>query len=161
MENKKINKKVLWIFLGFLLIFFGILIFLNEYTLFSGEEVFLETQPVDPRDFLRGDYVILSYKIENNSKLQDFIIENDLETGDDLYLVLERDQKNIASLSKISLDIPKDQFFLRATVGERSPFIDGYSIDMGISKYFVPEGRGREVEMMSGELDVYVFLIHY
>ncbi|HEY5965599.1 MAG TPA: GDYXXLXY domain-containing protein, partial [Xanthobacteraceae bacterium] len=29
----------------------------------EGTEVLLQTRPVDPRDFLRGDYVVLSYDI--------------------------------------------------------------------------------------------------
>ncbi len=31
--------------------------------LFFGEEIKLETEPYDPRDLFRGDYVALSYKI--------------------------------------------------------------------------------------------------
>ena len=30
-----------------------------------GSEVTLQTRPVDPRDFLRGDYVVLNYEISN------------------------------------------------------------------------------------------------
>ena len=29
----------------------------------EGSEVLLQTRPVDPRDFLRGDYVVLNYQI--------------------------------------------------------------------------------------------------
>ena len=35
----------------------------QELNLRSAPTVLLETRPVDPRDMLRGDYVILSYKI--------------------------------------------------------------------------------------------------
>jgi uncharacterized membrane-anchored protein len=31
----------------------------------SGTEVMLQTRPVDPRDFLRGDYVSLAYDISS------------------------------------------------------------------------------------------------
>jgi len=31
----------------------------------EGTEVTLQTRPVDPRDFLRGDYVVLSYDISS------------------------------------------------------------------------------------------------
>jgi uncharacterized membrane-anchored protein len=33
----------------------------------EGREVALQTRPVDPRDFLRGDYVVLSYDISSCS----------------------------------------------------------------------------------------------
>ena len=35
----------------------------QEFLLRRGTVVLLESAPVDPRDLLRGDYVILSYKI--------------------------------------------------------------------------------------------------
>ena len=39
--------------------------FVQERTLAGGKVVLLETRPVDPRDLLRGDYVILNYKISD------------------------------------------------------------------------------------------------
>ena len=158
MEDKKINKKVLGIFLGFLVVFFGFLILSNEHTFFFGEEVFLETYPVDPRDLLRGDYVVLSYRIENEEKIQNFINENRLVSGDVFYLVLDKDQENIARLDRVSLDNPKDHLALRATIGRSFSWSDSYSVELGIGKYFVPEGRGREVEEMTRGLHVLVVI---
>jgi uncharacterized membrane-anchored protein len=37
----------------------------QERALRVGQLILLETRPVDPRDMLRGDYVILSYKISD------------------------------------------------------------------------------------------------
>jgi len=37
----------------------------QERALAVGQIILLETRPVDPRDLLRGDYVILNYKISN------------------------------------------------------------------------------------------------
>ncbi|HWI59998.1 MAG TPA: GDYXXLXY domain-containing protein [Bacillota bacterium] len=39
--------------------------FVQERALAQGQCILLETQPVDPRDLLRGDYVILNYKISD------------------------------------------------------------------------------------------------
>ena len=39
--------------------------FVQERALIHGKVVLLETRPVDPRDLLRGDYLILSYKISD------------------------------------------------------------------------------------------------
>lgn len=39
--------------------------FVQERVLRGGQVICLETRPVDPRDLLRGDYVILSYKISD------------------------------------------------------------------------------------------------
>lgn len=38
-------------------------IFSKQIILKTGKTILLETLPVDPRDLLRGDYVVLSYKI--------------------------------------------------------------------------------------------------
>ena len=37
----------------------------QETVLASGRTILLETVPVDPRDLLRGDYVLLRYKISD------------------------------------------------------------------------------------------------
>ena len=39
--------------------------FQQEHALSVGKIVMLETERVDPRDMLRGDYLILNYKISN------------------------------------------------------------------------------------------------
>ena len=40
-------------------------VFVQERALRVGTVILLETRPVDPRDLLRGDYVILNYKISS------------------------------------------------------------------------------------------------
>src|SRR5664279_3810970 len=37
----------------------------QEYAFAHGRAVLLETQPVDPRDMLSGDYLMLNYKISD------------------------------------------------------------------------------------------------
>ena len=156
MTNKTINKKAFLVFLFLLLAFFSFLILSNEYTLFFGEDVFLVTQPVDPRDLLRGDYVILSYQIENEPEIQEFITENNLKIGDTFYIILKKIYDNYGILESISLENSKNQLALRATVSRRSPWNDLYAVDLGIGKYFVPEGRGLEVERITDGLHVLV-----
>lgn len=41
------------------------MVFVQERALREGTVILLETRPVDPRDLLRGDYVILNYKISS------------------------------------------------------------------------------------------------
>src|SRR3989304_6996399 len=69
-------KKVKTAFWVVIAIQFLILFFLNgvrEYrlhagTIFKGNVVLLKTIPVDPRDLMRGDYVVLRYEITALSK---------------------------------------------------------------------------------------------
>ena len=44
----------------------------QEFVLARGRTILLETRPVDPRDLLRGDYLILRYKI-NDVPLKFFV----------------------------------------------------------------------------------------
>jgi uncharacterized membrane-anchored protein len=63
----------------------------QEYALAHGSTVLLETVPVDPRDLLSGDYVILSYKISSLPfKLFSPAITNDLPSGKTVYVALEK-----------------------------------------------------------------------
>ncbi len=43
----------------------GLMVYDRVRVLREGSEVTLQTRPVDPRDFLRGDYVVLNYEITN------------------------------------------------------------------------------------------------
>ena len=45
--------------------------FVQERVLAGGKVVLLETRPVDPRDLLRGDYVILNYRITVQAAMPD------------------------------------------------------------------------------------------
>ena len=61
------NKKV-FILLGavlFQLVIIAGMIGKSLYPLVTGTEVRLKTEPRDPRDLLRGDYVVLNYQFSN------------------------------------------------------------------------------------------------
>ncbi len=153
-KNNKISPKVLFSILGALVLCFSGIIIINEYTLVSGEEVFLKTVPVDPRDILRGDYVILRYEIERNEKVKTFIAQEKLSAGDVFYLILNKDEKDLATLDRLALEMPKEALYIKGAVGKGG--WRGAAVELGIGKYFVPEKRGREVERIRGGLTVLV-----
>ena len=63
----------------------------QERALVSGRLVLLETRPVDPRDLLRGDYVILNYKISDVPlALFSPPQTNGLPPGQTVYVALEQ-----------------------------------------------------------------------
>lgn len=160
MENKPINKKILGVILGVLVIVFGGFIVVNEFTLVTGEEVFLKTLPVDPRDLLRGDYVILSYTIEREPSIQTFISQNKLQEGDEFYIGLHVDNEKVANFEQVSTRKPDKSLSIKAKVGEKRGG-ETHMIDLGIGKYFVPEGRGHEIERLRGNLKVLVSIDTY
>jgi uncharacterized membrane-anchored protein len=100
-----------------------------------GEVVRLKTRPVDPRDLLRGDYMILGYEIAviNASGVN----ANPVAQGEACWVVLEpRDGYHEAVSAGLARpDLQAGQIAVRATKSWRG-------FEYGIEHYYVPEGKG-------------------
>lgn len=122
----------------------------------DGQEVLLKIEPVDPRDFLRGDYVWLNYEIRNvpvklvqNAPPGEFLAEDG-----PIFVRLGKDPDGFwrprsAALGEPSAKAPESgEVVLRGTVsggwslGPEASF----SVNYGIDRYYVPEGEGRAIE---------------
>lgn len=119
----------------------------------SGTEILLKTAPVDPRDLLRGDYVVLSYDV---STVPVALIRGDrpppydmaemdvrLKPGPDGFWVI--DEASFGSLPPVEgTVVMHTQPFRTYALAED----DGGSlrVDYGIERYYVPEGEGRPIE---------------
>lgn len=136
-------KKYVHIIAAFWLILILIPVARNEFTLNTGHEILLETVPVDPRDILRGDYVILNYKIAQLPKTQKF------NYNENVYVILNTDKENIGHFEGVSRTKPKG-LFLKGKVSQCQttiPFYrSGSCISFGIESYFVKEKTGLELE---------------
>ncbi|NDK10222.1 GDYXXLXY domain-containing protein [Candidatus Gracilibacteria bacterium] len=153
MENTtKPTLKALIVTIVGIIAFLGIIIGVQEYTLYSGEEIFLETAPVDPRDLLRGDYVTLRYTFENDAQVENYIIQNNVQDGTVLYISFLKDIENKGTVSGVSEIKPNSGIFIQTKVQEQSWWSSG--IETGIGKYFVPQGTGREIESIRGDMTV-------
>ena len=119
----------------------------------SGQEVRLAVVPVDPRDLLRGDYVVLSYAI---SRLDSAALEGDdaFAKGEAIYVTLTRsgDTWQAAAIAHVR---PASGIWIKGTV--RTVRTGGrdcvgpcktYGVDYNIEKFFVPEGTGRDLEKL-------------
>jgi uncharacterized membrane-anchored protein len=137
------NKSFLLIGIFWLIIIIGF-IATKEFTLRTGKEVLLKTVPVDPRDLFRGDYVILHYEISRldlNNIVADY---TDFKIGDKVYVILKK-ENGYGVASKIFMNSPKDgELFLKGVV--KNVRDKRLSVEYGIESYFVPEGKGREIE---------------
>ena len=126
----------------------------------EGTEVTLQTAPVDPRDFLRGDYVVLSYDISN------------VPTGE----LKGRLPQSRAPIVFVKL-APKDDGFYGAVSVHLDPVpvagkevmirgrvsnwrwcdrCDSLFVSYGLEKFFVPEGEGRELEQARNQRKISV-----
>lgn len=153
------QKKILYLTVVFWLLTFSGLIAYKEYTLRTGTEVMLKTLPVDPRDLFRGDYVTLNYEIStlDLEKLQ--AEDSNFYNDEPVYLALEL--KNGYGVPKeIYTTPPKDGLYIKGKITNiiydwktdesgimtEEETIEELRVDYGIESYFVPEGRGMEIE---------------
>ena len=122
----------------------------------DGQEVMLRTAPVDPRDLLRGEYVILSYEV-STVPASAFTGEMPKARGRErLWVRLAPGEDGISSVQEAAFaPLPPKP----GTVVMRSlPFDywpsetpDDRRVDYGLERYYVPEGEGRRLEEMRNE----------
>ena len=119
----------------------------NFVVLHFGEKILLETRPVDPRDILRGDYVVLEYEIEN---VPDGMMPEEIREESDyrgrrreVFVSLQLDGDGIARVAGVSMARPPG-LYLKATVRTSWRFVGNLDYNLGV--YYVPEGTGRELE---------------
>ena len=105
----------------------------NALPTFGSPTVLLRVVPVDPRDLMRGDYVILGYEIST--------MPNYAEPGATVYTLLqpERDGRHYRGVAVVT-EPPTSGRFIRGTC------LGGNRIRYGIESYFVQEGKGKAYE---------------
>lgn len=124
----------------------------------DGAEVTLATMPVDPRDFLRGDYVVLNYAISSveKAKVERFEPPN---PGDVVYVELARGADGLFEAKALSRQapatVPPDRAVIRGRAAKwggcwNSATCATVRVQYGLESYFVPEGQGRELEKLRG-----------
>ena len=118
-----------------------------------GVDVTLATAPVDPRDFLRGDYVVLRYAIStlDPAKLETF---EPVAAGDTVYVRLAPGADGLHEARGLTRSLPPPdpgRPVLRGRVGRWSSCparetCKSVAVEYGLESYFVPEGEGRAIE---------------
>lgn len=133
-----------WIVLATIVLQVGVLvgmIALKTWTVATGQTIYVRVMPVDPRDLMRGDYVILSYEFSRADMIDGRAAGWDEPGNRTVYAVLrpEGDGKHWR-ISRFTQHRPDGEVFLRGSLGR------GGRVEYGIESYFVQEGKGREYE---------------
>ncbi|MCF8069895.1 MAG: GDYXXLXY domain-containing protein [Desulfobacterales bacterium] len=139
-----------------LVLFF--MIGMKQHTLNTGIPILLETQPVDPRSLFRGDYVRLNYTI-SEINLDQLAGDKDFQRRDPVFVLLKKSNKywEPASVHKAYPETQPDTVIIKGEVeylqsrlwndetkvSEKANLL---RIRYGIENYFVPEGKGMELE---------------
>lgn len=157
------NKKHL-AFFGAIILFVVVLasgVYTQEDLRRNGQQVILDTMPVDPRDILRGDYVDLAYEIGRGDKAVEFA--KSLPSSQPVYALLTLGADNRVINYSFSATEPKSGVYIRGEavvqevdiyVGEKEnvPVLQkekqGTINYPQIEQYFVPEGKGWAIDRM-------------
>ncbi len=132
--NRRSKFAAIWV--GLQLLFFAGWVSMEEarHAEGVGHSVLVRTVPVDPRDFLRGQFIQLAYEF-SNSNFQNAQIAGD--EGDRVWVVLVRDAE---------FHVPRRLLLVRPVnlaageVALRGIFARYGRILYGIERYFVTEG---------------------
>lgn len=119
--------KRLIIALAVLIVIAGSFILYLSFPLLTGKTVILKTQPVDPFDIFRGQYLTINYEISRVN------LPTDAKEGDTIYVSLKEGNDKIWHADKVSLSKPDDGIFIRGTAKQSWR---GLSIEYGIEQYF-------------------------
>jgi uncharacterized membrane-anchored protein len=145
MKEEEIEKKRFLLLISVpaivILAFVGTLLF----TAMTGEEILLKTVPVDPRDLFRGDFVNLRYEI-SSIDLNETPHDHDFISGEVIYGSLSK-KETFWTIDFVSHDKPQlveDQVCMRGLA--TGTFKNNVIVQWGIESYFIPEGKGMEIE---------------
>ncbi|MBU3907200.1 MAG: GDYXXLXY domain-containing protein [Nanoarchaeota archaeon] len=144
MDPKSKNKEYLKLAI-ILVVFFaisgGFLLYVS-YPLLSTKTVVLATQPVDPFDLVRGQYIVIRYEIGTIP----FI--NGAEVGGKVYVILKEDVNGTSIYKTESLDKPSnDNLFIKGQI--KSIYGGSMRVEYGIEQYFFERGARFDTRQMT------------
>lgn len=103
-------------------------IFYNQWPLLTGDKIVLATQPVDPFDPFRGQYMTINYEISRLSDVEDFQVD------DTIYVSLKEDDEGIWRKESVSQTKPQRGDFIKGKV--TNVYGNSVRIEYGIEQFF-------------------------
>jgi uncharacterized membrane-anchored protein len=117
----------------------------HEYVRQTAPTILLNTRPVDPRDVLRGDYMILNYDISRHTAPAGWPIGESATAFvvfkiTDGYAVIDEIRREAPSTDETRLWTQAEA--MEETWSRRTGEPSQLRLTYGIEQYFVPEGKG-------------------
>jgi uncharacterized membrane-anchored protein len=133
----------------------------QEHALATGKVILLETERVDPRDLLRGDYLILNYKISNvPTNLFSPPVSRDLPYNTKIYVALAPATNQFYVLVKAStnqLTPAADELVLQGKKSSEwgwGQSTNTVHVEFGLERFYVAEGTGNPVGKLTAQVVV-------
>jgi uncharacterized membrane-anchored protein len=118
----------------------------QEYALAHGKVILLETRRVDPRDMLRGDYLILNYKISDvPTNLFLPPVQKDLPYGTEVFVALAPGTNQFYEVARASTNAftpAANELMLRGRSDERWWSTNSVHVAYGIEYYYTAGNTG-------------------
>ncbi|WP_066249906.1 GDYXXLXY domain-containing protein [Neobacillus drentensis] len=130
------------------------------YTMLTGEEMILQTKPLDPSDPFRGDYVTLRYEAEEVPvDLVDKAVVKKMQNQGgpfDVFVLMEKNN-GVHTPKRVTLEKPKKGIFLKATINYTDKDNQGQEIaflDYNLDNYYLEDNTGTEWEKASAKGEI-------
>lgn len=155
------KKKKFLAAMGLQLAVIFLMIIYKTAILIGGQIVYLRIAPVDPRDPLRGDYVV--FQLQDFSRLDAYIFDSpqSVKSGDVIFVTVGERGDYAYPIGASKTKPSGDDIFIKGTVTNVSSQgnfnsglpeekfvrqrIQDFNIKYGIEEYFIKEGSGRNV----------------
>ncbi|PFP31384.1 hypothetical protein COJ96_00320 [Bacillus sp. AFS073361] len=130
------------------------------YTLLTGEEMILQTKPLDPSDVFRGDYVTLRYEAEEVpiKLLEQSVLTRLQDRGGEFEVyVLMKKKNGVHTPIKVTLTKPNKGEFLNGTISYIDKDNQGQEIAIiryGLDNYYLEDNTGTEWEKASAKGEI-------
>ena len=130
---------------GILLLILGSFILYLSIPYLSSESIIISTQPVDPFDPLRGQYIIIGYELGSIPPIAG------AQEGNSVYVSLTEDESGVYRYEDASLKKPSEGIFLK---GEITSVSTNMRVRYGIEQYFFERNAGFETRVRNVEIKV-------
>jgi uncharacterized membrane-anchored protein len=123
----------------------------QEHALATGKIILLETARVDPRDLLRGDYLILNYKISDvPTNLFSPPVTKDLPNGTKVFVALAPATNQFYAVVKADEVLLKG----RSAWPRWNAATNSIHVEYGLERFYVAEGTGNPAGKLTAQVVV-------
>jgi uncharacterized membrane-anchored protein len=132
----------------------------QEQALATGRVILLETARIDPRDLLRGDFLILNYPISDvPTNLFSPPVAKDLPKATKIYVALAPATNNFYVVVKASTNefapAPGEVLLKgRSTWPRWNASTNSIHVEYGLERYYVAEGTGNPIGKLTAQVVV-------
>jgi uncharacterized membrane-anchored protein len=131
----------------------------QEHALATGKVILLETARVDPRDLLRGDYLILNYKISDvPANLFSPPVNTNLPAGTPIYVTLKPGTNQFYQVARAGTNVfapAADEVLLKGKSAWRWwNATNSIHVEYGLERYYVAEGTGNPTGKLTAQVVV-------